>query len=271
MYKLIACDLDETLLGADKTVSQANRDAIAKAGARGVKFVCATGRPFHSAHRTLKELGLFDKAGEYMISFNGGAITENRQEQLLHYQGLDFEKARKLFERAKPYDVCVHIYTLDTVWVWRLFDGEVDYCNGRMDIKEFFEDNIDWLEGTSIVKMLYVNTDRAYLQKIAADLQDLTQDLDVSYSSNRYLEFNPMGVNKGGGLENLARILGIDMSQTIAIGDNYNDLAMIQKAGLGVGVANTVETMKKECDFVTECTCEESAVAEVIEKFILSA
>ena len=68
--------------------------------------------------------------------------------------------------------------------------------------------------------------------------------MDVSYSSNRYIEFNHQGVNKGQGLKKLAELLHVDIKDTIAIGDNFNDLSMIKVAGLGVGVQNTVEEMK---------------------------
>ena len=104
---------------------------------------------------------------------------------------------------------------------------------------------------------------------IEDDLKDITGDLDVSYSSNRYIEFNHQGVNKGQGLKKLTDILGVDIKETIAIGDNFNDLSMIKVAGLGVGVQNTVEDMKKECDVITKATNNENAVAEVISKYIL--
>ena len=104
---------------------------------------------------------------------------------------------------------------------------------------------------------------------IEDDLKDITGDLDVSYSSNRYIEFNHQGVNKGQGLKKLADILGVDIKDTIAIGDNFNDLSMIKVAGLGVGVQNTVEDMKKECNVITKATNNENAVAEVINKYIL--
>ena len=67
------------------------------------------------------------------------------------------------------------------------------------------------------------------------DLKDITGDLDVSYSSNRYIEFNHQGVNKGQGLKKLADILGVDIKDTIAVGDNFNDLSMIKVAGLVLG------------------------------------
>lgn len=270
MYKLIACDLDETLLNPDKSICQKNIDAIAKAKKMGVKFVPATGRPFNSAYKTLKELSLYNEPEEYMISFNGGAITENYQDKLLHFEGITFDQAKDLFNAGIKYDVCIHIYTLDTVYVYRLNEDEVAYLDGRMEVKEFFEDSIDFLKNEPIVKCLYENTDRDYLESIAADLKEMTQNMDVSYSSNRYLEFNKEGVNKGAALLKLADLLGVDHKDTIAIGDNFNDLSMIKDAGLGVGVANTVEKMKPECDVITSRTCEEGAVAEVIEKYIFN-
>ena len=86
MYKLIACDLDETLLNSENKVSQKNIEAIKKADAQGVKFVLATGRGYATVQGTLEEIGLKDKKDEYVISFNGGAVTENKANQLLHFK-----------------------------------------------------------------------------------------------------------------------------------------------------------------------------------------
>jgi hypothetical protein len=270
MYKIIACDLDETLLDHDKKVSLQNRQAIAKARAAGVKFVLATGRPYTSARGTLQELDLFEQEDEYMLSYNGAVLTENKNERIFHFEGMDYEIVHTLFEKSKEYNVGVHIYTLDTVWGYRMSEDEWGYVNGRMEVKEMEGDDISFLKDAPLVKILFVNTDRAYLQKIDEDLKELTKDLDVSYSSNRYLEFNKKGVNKGEGLKKLAESLGVDIKDTIAIGDNYNDLSMIQAAGLGIGVANTVETMKPLCDVITKRTCYENAIEEVIKTYILN-
>ena len=80
-----------------------------------------------------------------------------------------------------------------------------------------------------------MNTDYDYLKKIEDDLKDITGDLDVSYSSNRYIEFNHQGVNKGQGLKKLTDILGVDIKETIAVGDNFNDLSMIKWQDLVLG------------------------------------
>ena len=270
MYKLIACDLDETLLSADRTVSQRNIEAIRKADAMGVKFVPATGRGYRSVQGTLAELGLQNRDGEYVISFNGGAITENRGNRLLQFTGIPFETAAELFRRGLGYDVCIHVYTKDTVYVYRFWQEEADYLAGRMEVTEIFEPNIDFLADQEIVKVLYTNTDYAYLKQIESDLKDVTEDLDVSFSANRYIEFNAKGVNKGAGLRALAEMLGVQPEETIAIGDNFNDLTMIEAAGLGVGVRNAVKDLKPLCDYVTDATSDEDAVAEVIEKFVLA-
>ena len=240
-----------------------------KAKELGVKFVPATGRGYNTVDGTLKELGLYDLENEYVISYNGGAISENKGSKLLHFEGITFEKASELYKRGLNYDVCIHVYTKDMVYAYKFVQEEINYLAGRMEVKEIFDDHIDFLKGQEIVKVLYMNTDYGYLKKIEDDLKDITGDLDVSYSSNRYIEFNHQGVNKGQGLKKLADILGVDIKETIAVGDNFNDLSMIKVAGLGVGVQNTVEDMKKECDVITKATNNENAVAEVINKYIL--
>lgn len=271
MYKIIACDLDETLIRSDRTVSKEDIEAIKKAKALGLKFVLATGRGFNSVEGTLKDLGLYDLADEYVISYNGGAITENKDSKLLHFEGISFELASELYERGLDYDVCIHVYTKDQVYVYNYTQEEIDYLAGRMEVTEIFDKNIDFLKGQEIVKCLYMNTDFAYLNQIEEDLKDITGEVDVSYSANRYIEFNQQGVTKGAGLKKLADLLGVDMKDTITIGDNINDLSMIKAAGLGVGVRNAVESMKKDCDYITKATCDENAVAEVIHTFVLDS
>ncbi len=269
MYKLIACDLDETLIKPDRTIDSRDIEAIKKLKDLGVKFVLATGRGYNTVQGTLKELDLFDEANQYVISYNGGAITENKDNRLLHFEGISFEKAEELYKRGLNYDVVIHVYTRDAVYAYNLTDDEKRYVQNRQEMIEVFDQNLDFLKGQEIVKVLYTNTDFEYLQSIDRDLKDITYDMDVSYSSNRYIEFNHKGVNKGAGLKKLADLLHVDIQDTIAIGDNYNDLSMIKDAGLGVGVQNAAPGIKPDCDYITTATCEEGAVCEVIEKFVL--
>ncbi len=267
-YKMIACDLDETLIGTDHTSSQRDIEAIRRVKEEGIKFVPATGRPFTSVTGTLKQLGLYEE-NQYVISFNGGAVTENRTNKVLYCEGISFELASELYKQGLQYDVCIHVYTGDKTYAYHLVPEEIEYQSGRQVLIETFETDPEFLRGQEIIKVLYMNTDYEYLFRIKDDLSTLTENLDISYSSNRYMEFNPKGVNKGSGLKVLADLLNIPIEDIIAIGDNLNDLPMIKMAGLGVGVKNLVASMKDDCDYICEKSCDESAVAEVIHKFIL--
>ena len=270
MYKLIACDLDETLYGNDRTIPARNVEAIKRASELGVKFIPATGRGYNSVRETLVDLGLLDKEGEYVISYNGGAITENKGNRLLHFQGLPFEEAEELYRRGLNYDVCIHVYTREMVYAYNITQEEIARLSKRMQMTEEFDRDLQFLAGQDIAKVLYENRDFDYLKKIEEELKDITGNMDVSFSSNRYIEFNSKGVTKGAGLRFVAEMLGIKREETIAIGDNFNDLSMIQEAGLGVGVQNTIQGMRQYCDYITEATNDEGGVGEVIEKFILN-
>ena len=269
MYKLIACDLDETLIDDDAHVCQRNIDAIKAATKLGVKFVPATGRGYRAIEKTLAEIGLKDKVNEYVISFNGGCITENKDNRIMKFQGLDFAKADELYRLGLKYDVCLHVYTKDMVYVYNADENEIKYLKLRHVYKIIDEPNLDFLKGQDIAKVLYGSTDVPYLEKIASEISNTTNDLDVSYSSNRYLEFNHQGVNKGEGLLWLADKLGIKPEETMALGDNFNDLSMIKAAGLGVGVANVNPKMKDDCDYITKADNNQGGVGEAIEKFVL--
>ena len=95
-------------------------------------------------------------------------------------------------------------------------------------------------------------------------------EFKIEHGLSLYIEFNDKGVNKGAGITFLADHLDLEISQTIAIGDNFNDFPMLETAGLSVGVQNMVPELKEKMDYVTEANHNESAIAEVIEKFILS-
>lgn len=270
-YKLIASDMDETLLNDQHSICQRNIDLIMKAKEKGVKFVPATGRGFMSIQHDLKTLGLYDQLGEYVISFNGGALTENKDNRLMYFQGLSFEKTKEIFEFGLHCDVCQHVYTKDKLYVFNLSESEAQRIkNQKVECIIMNENSIDFLKNTPISKILYQNTDVPYLMSLEPQMKHIWEgECAVSYSSNRYMEFNKIGVDKGNGLIHLAEILGIDIADTIAVGDNYNDMPMLAVAGLSVAAANAVDEVKKACDITTDADNNEGVIAEIIEKYIL--
>lgn len=271
MYKLIVSDLDETLLNDKHEIGEKNIEAIKKASELGVKFVPATGRGYWAIQKILKDLDLYDKEDEYVISFNGCALIENKHSKTLVFNKLPFEKANELFKFGLKKDVCIHIYTENIVYVYNLNEDEKNrFINQKNDFVEIKEASIEFLKDTPIAKVIYQNLDTPYLRSINDEMKSITDGVvSVSYSSNRYMEMNKYSVNKGDAMLALAKLLGIKKEETIAVGDNYNDLSMLQVAGLSVAAGNAVEGVKEACDYTCENDNNEGVLAEVIEKFIL--
>ena len=267
MYRIIAADLDETMLNDEHQVSLKDIESINRLTEMGVKFVLATGRGYNTVFDLLKKIGLYDRKNEYVISFNGGMITENYQNEPLYRCGISFEKASALYEEGLRRGLCVHVYTEDTVYIYNYNDVERGYMEGRMPIREIFSINIDFLKGQQIIKALYMDTDVSNLEKTAREIRSLTEGMAVSYSSNRYLEFNDPGADKGLGLRKLAELLKIPVEETMAVGDNINDVPMIKAAGLGVGVRNSNPAIISDCDLILDSTNNEDPITEIYNRF----
>ena len=273
MYKLVASDLDETLLADDHHVPGRVRRAIAAARGRGVRFVPCTGRPADSVGVTLEELGLAGSEEDYTLSFNGGCLTRNSSTQPLTSCSLPFERACQIYAKGVREGLCMHVNTLGPVYLYNYVPEERAYIQGRMNIVETAEPTLDFLAGQTVVKIVFMSLSMSRLERIKKSMckAGITEGLDVYYSGNRYLEFNAPGVNKGTGLMGLADRLGIAPEETIAIGDNSNDVSMIRAAGLGCAVANATDEAKAAADYVCQADNNAGAVAEVIEKFVLGA
>ena len=272
MYKLILSDLDETLL-VNHHVPLENVDAIKKAKEMGVKFVPATGRAYNMVPEILKEIGTYQEENEYTICFNGALIMENNGDKVLNFKGIEFDQAKELFELSKTYDICVMIFTTEMCYLFNADPTEIERKTAqKAPFKVIDEFNMDFLENKKIAKLLYVRANMPLLKSIEQDLLEDIERIGVcaSYSSSRYLEFNALGIDKGFGLRWLANYLGIDETETIAIGDNYNDTEMIKAAHLGVAVTCAADDIKELAQYVTKNDYDAGAVKEVIEKFVLN-
>ena len=272
MYKLIACDLDETLLNTEKEICEENIRAIKKAEEEyQVRFVPATGRGYTCIDNVLHTLGVYDTENEFTISNNGGVVTENKDYKELSFHALPFPLAKKLFAFGYEKDVCIQVFTAKDVYAFHLNDEERKWLfSFKPDSIECEEDNIEFLKDVPITKILFQNTNVPYLHELAKELEPMSDEVSISFSSNRYMELNLFGVDKGLGLRDLCNYLGIDLSETIAIGDNFNDIGMLREAGLAVAVENAVDEITAMCDYVCKKDHNNGAVAEVIERFIFN-
>lgn len=270
MYKLVLSDLDETLL-ANHHVPEVNRQAIKKVKEMGVKFVPCTGRGYDMTIDVLKELEQYEQQAEYLIGYNGALILETKGPKELMFDGLEYDLMKEIFEYGKNLDVCMLVFTTEGCFMFNPNQDEIDRKTRQKSNFKIMKDyDIDFLKDKRIAKINYENTNMDYLLQIKEKITPLVANkVTITASSSRYIEFNKKGINKGVGLKWLANYLNIPIEETIAIGDNYNDIGMLETAGLSVCVASANQEIKEMCDYVTQKDYAEGAVAETLEKFIL--
>lgn len=274
MYRLVASDMDETFLDADHAIPEANLRALRRMRELGVLFVPSSGRWYSSIMDNFTGEARELLEGSYALSYNGGFINRVGDETPLTTCGLSRACAEELYAMGRELGLCVHINVADGhVFVPDADEAERAYLSsisGVTHISSADHPDLSFLDGRDIVKILYVNRNFDALQELGSQLAPMAERLgvEITYSSKRYLELMPAGVDKGTGLTRLAEMLGIPMSQVIAVGDSSNDLAMIRAAGLGVGVANVTDDVRPYCDVVLETAGTDGAFTEIVERFL---
>lgn len=268
MYKIITSDLDETLLRTDGSISQANIDAIAAASAKGVKFVPNTGRSFLTVQDLLKKLHLYQQPGEYVVSYNGGVVVENQNNQVIVSNEMPFAEAKRAFDIMTQFDVDIHVYTLDHLYIFRPREDDMAYLKTRGVTFDELTGAFDQFANDRIMKVIVMNPDFEVRQAVYQAITAAFDQINCTYSSGIYMEVNHAGVDKGTAILDLGRKLGVAADEIMAIGDNANDLGMLTKVGLPVSVANGIDEVKQVAKYVTPHDFE-SGVADAIKQFIL--
>lgn len=240
--KLIALDLDGTLLNSNLEISKSNQEAIAKAVAKGIHVMFSTGRPVDFCKPLIELL----KLESYLITVSGGEIWSHNME-LLERNIHDSNQFEKLWNLGKDKGVKVWMISTNREY------GDEDQLND-FSVHE-------WL------KIGYHSENEVILNDIKKELS-LYKDLEIANSHPNNIEVSPKGVNKASGIEKVCRKLGITMDEVMAIGDSLNDLHMIKKSGLGVAMGNAQKRIKEVADYTTD-TNDNDGVAKAIEQFVL--
>lgn len=272
MYKLISIDMDETLLNNQAEITTGNIEALKAATKDGVKVVLNSGRGYESLQDNLETLGLKNQADQYVISYNGAAIIENENNKVIHVDGLKFDVAKRLFNLMKTRypENSIHIYTVDTLYVYHMTESDRNYLVPRgvkwIDLEN---DDIDFLKDTPITKIIInIMSEDERLEFEKEIKEKVPEKLTVTHSSGRYLEYNSATATKGNAMLYLAEKLGIKQSETIAVGDNGNDISMIKAAGVGVAVKNAHDQVLSIADYICQNDNNHDALQEVVQRFI---
>jgi Cof subfamily protein (haloacid dehalogenase superfamily) len=261
MYKLLALDLDGTLIGNNLTISPRTKYAISQLMARGVTVTIATGRMFQSTLPFAKELNI----SAPIICYQGAMVGNPVTGQILSHLPVPLPLAKQVIEAVRKEGLHINAYLDDELYV--------DHINEEASLYSIISKVAAHPVGNLLT---YLDRDPTKLVVIGkhSQIDQITSKLGnkfgsalyVAKSYDRFCEVAHPDCGKGRALEQLAAELGIDQSETIAIGDNPNDVDMLEWAGMGIAMTNGTDEAKKAADWITG-SIDEDGVAQAIEKF----
>ncbi len=266
MYKMIAIDLDDTLLNDCHEVSKEDKEALFKAQKEGVKLCMMTGRNYLSTKPFLEMAAFEDLTG----CLNGAYIVDSVTDNFLYQYSINSNVCSEILKYIEKTGVHVNFYH-DHEVVSREKNHITDYYRDLTGIEpepvgKLSEYVLD--TNVSAGKLLLIDENEK-LKQIQKVLEEKYHEVvHLTFSKPRHLEINSICASKGNAVKVIAEHYHIAREEIIAIGNDENDITMIRNAGLGIAMGNAKEKIKKEADYVT-LSNNESGVAYAINKFIL--
>ena len=265
-YKLLVLDIDGTLTNSKKQITQATKEALLRIQEKGMKIAIASGRPTPGTRYVAENLELA-RFGNYVLSFNGARIINYATKEVVLDKTIPAEMVGILCEEARKNRVGImtydNEYALAGTDVDKYMDWEAKINNISIQRVGHFKDSIDFP-----VNKCLMTADPDYLVQVEKKLKDkYAGSLNIFRSEPYFLEIMPKGIDKASVLKRFLSYLGISREEIICCGDGYNDLTMIQYAGLGVAMANARPEVIAVADYVTASN-DEDGIVQVIDEFI---
>lgn len=272
-YKLIAIDMDGTVLNSEHEVSEFNKKILNEVKDKNIKVVISTGRIFVSARYYAKLLGISTP----IISCNGAYINGPiNNDNIIIENPIEKEDVMYILKTLEENDLKYRFYDAENFYA-RSYDSITQkYVEWNKKLKVEDRINIEITESpfeiierenVQILKFVVMDEDDDKLEKIKKILLD-NANIDIVTSWEKSFDIMYKGVSKGSALKQLCDKLKIDRNEVIAIGDNENDMSMIEYAGLGIAMGNAEEIVKNIADYITDDN-DNDGVAKAIQKFIV--
>ncbi len=287
MYKLIAIDLDGTLLNSYGQISEKNRNALNKAKEHNAEIIIASGRTTDSVRNIANDIG----AKGYIICGNGSLIYDLQKEEIIYDKFIDKKKALQIIEICEQNSIYYNIYTENMVITKTLNNNVLFYYQEnaskpdnkktKINIVQDIYKYVEELENQHILKITISDSNSIIFNGIIRKLRNIKDIdvLDVAHMSRKiiktgteetvieyyYTEITSKNVDKWYAIEYLMDKLNIQREEVMAIGDNVNDKMMIENAGCGVAMGNSAPYIKESADIVVSNN-NEDGVAEAIEQ-----
>lgn len=270
MVKLIAIDLDGTLLDSSHQVSGVTKATLAEAKSHGVKIVLCSGRPIGGMRQYLEQLQLTD-AEDYVIAYNGAFTQKTKSGEVITEISLQHDDLKELYNLSLELDTPMQYFDIETLYTP---NKEIS----TYTVYEAYLNNIpleyrpvdEYPSNQIITNIMYVNDPMKITQTLKNIPKHLYEKYAVAQSAPFFMEFTHPEATKGNAVKKLADKLGIKQSEIMAIGDNGNDISMIEYAGYGVAMKNAIPEVKAVAKYDT-LTNNEDGVAYAVQKFVLDA
>ncbi len=244
MYRLIAVDVDGTLVNSKGDISEAVRMALVEVSKVGVQIVVVSGRSVQGIHNILSRLGL----GLWYVSSGGANISNYHNNIVIGQYSLSFSDAKSVIQTARAGHAGIFMELIDQLY----WEGPTQYFNRLTSIKGLyiqFKDDVLKYMVTAPLKVTLV-AERRELGNIERELRDKGLELNIVYSTEISLEVTGKGVNKGTAIKRLADYLEIPLSEVAAVGDGENDIPMFEAVGLPIAMGNAPDKVKQAARMV---------------------
>lgn len=266
-YEILALDLDGTLTNSKKEISAPTLEALIDIQKKGKKVVLASGRPTYGIVPLAKQLHL-QEYGSYILSFNGGRITDCRTNQPIYNKTLPMDVLGPLFQIVKKYPE-LNILTYDSEHIISGIKAnkytELESSINHMPIVEVDDFTTRFKDP---VNKFLITGEPAIIEKAKAEITNHFRSYLYVYCSDPFfLEIMPPNIDKAHSLLRLLTSIGLTADQMICCGDGYNDLTMIEAAGLGVAMENAQPLVKEQADYITRSN-DDDGVLHVINEFM---
>jgi len=263
-YKLMTVDIDGTLLNSNGKLTEETKKAIKLGVDSGLIFTISTGRPIQGVEYLINLLNL----DLPFITYNGAMVVMGKSRKILYEHKLSFEDVKLIVELGRKRKTTIIIWADNKLFVQEINDWTEKYKKISR-VEPILINDIDGLLKNGVTKILWYDT----IEKIGDYQDEMGKFLNgrVNYHTSRpdFLEFVDINASKAIAMKKLGENYGISQTEMIAVGDGFNDLSMIEYAGLGVAMANSVQVIREKADFIT-LSNDEDGVAHVIYKFVLN-
>lgn len=289
MYKLVAIDLDGTMLNKYGVITENTKNVIKKVQEKGVEVIIASGRPINSVKNFSKEIN----SQKYFISGNGAITYDIKNDKILYENILNKNKVLQVIKICEENSIYYNVYTENGIIAKNLNYNTLYYYKENINKSEenkthinIVENIYDYIENRNekILKIMICDGSKTIFNSIMKKIREITdiEILDVSHMSRKiikqgteeialeyfYTEISAKDVDKWNALEKLIELMNITKEEVVTIGDNANDIKMLKNAGLGVAMGESAPYVK-ECANEVTTSNDNDGVAVILEKMFL--